>query len=792
MSHEDEIRIEYENALKRGVLSRSMEDILDNEKYESRETVFRELLFADYEYRLKTTGSQGFNDYLTRFPEYHHLIHEVVGEVQNYSCFAKKNIGRYSIVQKLPAGGMGIVYKATHPVLQKIVAVKVIREEFLADTEAVSRFFREIRAISNLDHPNVIKALDAGEDENKHPFLVMEWVDGKNLEQFATSHFRDAPHDVFDHGHSLQVSNYMLQTAHGLRYLFTNHLVHRDIKPSNLMLTENGMIKILDLGLSKLREHGDRPGTKHTVGGTWLGTPGFIAPEQLTNAADVDIRADIYSLGCTFYYLLFGNNYDINRPPTKLPGQVPASLKAVLEKMLALHPSGRYQSPVELIVDLEKYTNSSQTVRKSKTVVYALLIAVALLAAGVLYPVSTRNRPKPDVPETSVSPVSTTGGTRDELSSIHETSSRYASQIEAAVDLRYKGDQERALEQLFKIEERLRHVPESPDRAYLLSLSKAGRADCLFFNGLASSQFQEKTLLTLLGLYDAILTTPGEKAPDFEAEMLFKSAIVSSFIPLKSASSKERVNLAKDVLVRHGLDSHEYLTALLQLAEAMSSVLEDLVPVRHFAEQFDLNTDPLQLPHKLQELRLFALEYLIHRNANKQGPLLDSYLRSLSEILLRPFNDSATACYLNRYFDLAIRSCREEDHSRLVQYILRSRPEESRRAFLPEETIIAFYFSENRESGFAIYYPKDRTLSQRFSLPWKRSQIKEAIKKDEPLELHEELVELIRRDRSQNIPIQLSWNDSMCWPRFLRDGFTNEDWPFNASITIDEILGTLK
>ena len=199
----------------------------------------------------------------------------------------------YQLLAKLGEGGMGAVYKALHTKLQKVVAIKVLPAGRMNDPQAVQRFEREMQAVGRLSHPNIVGAHDAGEHEGTN-FLVMEHVAGIDLSELIRN---VGPLPIAD------ACELARQAAVGLQHAHEHDLVHRDIKPSNLMLAPDGQVKILDLGLARLHM-GNLPELTST--GQMMGTLDYIAPEQTGDAHDVDIRADIFSLGATLYKLLTG------------------------------------------------------------------------------------------------------------------------------------------------------------------------------------------------------------------------------------------------------------------------------------------------------------------------------------------------------------------------------------------------------------------------------------------------------------------------------------------------------
>lgn len=268
----------------------------------------------------------------------------------------------YRILAKLGQGGMGAVYKALHTRLEKIVAIKVLSVSLLSNAHAIDRFSREMKAIGRLEHPNLIRAHDAGEFEGRH-FLVMEYVNGVDLSELTRSLGRlPIP----------EACELIRQAALGLEYAHQQGLVHRDIKPSNLILSTDGQVKILDMGLALLN-HRDDPICELTSTGQIMGTVDYMAPEQGGDTHHVDIRADIYSLGATLCKLLTGQTPFANPAHTTLMQKltalatqqpvplrerrpdVPAALAEIVDGMLARLPERRYATPLAVAHALQPY-----------------------------------------------------------------------------------------------------------------------------------------------------------------------------------------------------------------------------------------------------------------------------------------------------------------------------------------------------------------------------------------------------------------------------------------------------
>jgi serine/threonine-protein kinase len=286
-------------------------------------------------------------------------------------------LGQYRILDQLGQGGMGRVFKAEHLAMKRLVALKVLAPKLIESERARELFLREVQAAAQLVHPNVVAAFDAGEADGRF-FLVLEFVDGPNLDQL-----------VRDQG-PLPVSlacEYIKQTATGLQAAHALGMVHRDIKPSNLLLqrwdrrqadstalTEQtpGLIKISDFGLARLHAPGaNLAATICVKQNTVMGTPDFLSPEQAHDLHSTDIRSDLYSLGCTFFYLLAGqvpfpsgtaieklirHSSEPLPPVTDFCSDVPAEVIDIIDRLQRKDPEERIQSPRELAEALEPFT----------------------------------------------------------------------------------------------------------------------------------------------------------------------------------------------------------------------------------------------------------------------------------------------------------------------------------------------------------------------------------------------------------------------------------------------------
>ncbi|MDE0865308.1 MAG: serine/threonine-protein kinase [Rubripirellula sp.] len=282
-------------------------------------------------------------------------------------------LGGYRILRLLGRGAMGAVYEAKQVSLDRLVALKTIRGRLAENPASLARFTREAYAAAQLTHHNVVQIYDFGEDAGRH-FFSMEWVRGGPLDRLIREKGTLEPR---------MAVAYTVQAARGLQFAHRHGMVHRDIKPANLLLTDDGVIKVADLGLVKIPDHGEidpehdpnlvvdlASGTEVTVQGTAVGTPAYMAPEQSIDAAAVDHRADIYSLGCTLFFMLAGRppfegtivsevtkQHAKTQPPNLIDvnRRVPDELQQIVSKAMAKHPDQRYESLVGMIGDLESY-----------------------------------------------------------------------------------------------------------------------------------------------------------------------------------------------------------------------------------------------------------------------------------------------------------------------------------------------------------------------------------------------------------------------------------------------------
>jgi serine/threonine protein kinase len=269
-------------------------------------------------------------------------------------------IGKYKVLERLGSGGCGTVYLCEHVLVQRKVAVKVLPTSRADNPAALGRFYREARAAGRLNHPNLVKCHDVDEENGLH-FLVLDYVDGTSLHELISRFGRlSVP----------RAANYIRQAALGLQAAHEAGLIHRDVKPANILLDRNGVIRVLDLGLARFFADEDDPLTLKYDENNVLGTADYVAPEQALNSHDVDIRADVYSLGATFYFLLVGHPpfpdgkapqkliwHQVKQPTPirRLRAEIPQKMATVLERMMAKDPAQRQQSPGEVAENLSAW-----------------------------------------------------------------------------------------------------------------------------------------------------------------------------------------------------------------------------------------------------------------------------------------------------------------------------------------------------------------------------------------------------------------------------------------------------
>lgn len=337
-----------------------------------RRAALTELLPLEIEYRRRAKQTVTIDELTRRFPKIDRQWLEAqltappdqtaihAGEETAAPVAVPPRLGDYRILSKLGGGGMGTVYRAVHERMGREVALKVLRPEIQSNPALIQRFDREVRAAARLTHPNIVTALDARQHEGLH-FLVTELVEGSDLDHYVR---REGPLSV------AQAVDVLRQAALGLAWAHAQGVVHRDIKPANLLLGKDGVVRILDMGLARIdaTDHTARAESGLTDTGVVIGTAAYMAPEQARDTRRADARSDIYSLGCTLYFLLTGRAVYSGSSPVDvilahvsqpvpalrtLDPKIPLSLDVLFQKMVAKDPADRVQSAADVVAKLD-------------------------------------------------------------------------------------------------------------------------------------------------------------------------------------------------------------------------------------------------------------------------------------------------------------------------------------------------------------------------------------------------------------------------------------------------------
>ena len=280
---------------------------------------------------------------------------------RDLASLREQQIPGYILSEKLGSGAGGAVYRAKQVSMNREVAIKLLHGRLAKNPEYLKRFVKEAHVAARCSHNNIVQAIDVGSAGGAH-YFVMELIQGKTIADFLKG-----SKPIFEEKEATEI---ILQIAQALEHAARRSLVHRDIKPSNIMLTAEGVAKLADLGLA--REATDQETIERERGLT-IGTPFYIAPEQIKGKDDIDSRADIYSLGATFYHMVTGrppfegaNVHEVIEkhlrepltPPDHLNHKLSSGVGEVIEIMMAKECKGRYQKPEDLVIDLECLLNN--------------------------------------------------------------------------------------------------------------------------------------------------------------------------------------------------------------------------------------------------------------------------------------------------------------------------------------------------------------------------------------------------------------------------------------------------
>jgi formylglycine-generating enzyme required for sulfatase activity len=299
-------------------------------------------------------------------------------------------LGNYVLQERIGAGGMGCVYKAEHVRMKRLVAVKLLSPDIIPSPEARARFQREVEAAARLSSPHIVAAFDAGE-AGGHDYLVMEYIEGCNLAEVVQ---RQGPLPM------PLAMNYVVQAARGLAHAHAAGIVHRDIKPANLLRDSLGTVKVLDMGLARVQELPMSGKGYLTGAATVMGTAAFMAPEQAADTRAADHRADIYSLGCTFFYLLTGQAlYEgqttmetlIAHRERPIPSlrefrpDCPPEVDSWFRTLVAKRPEQRPQTMEAVISDLERLSAHHKKLPRRAWLAGTLVALAACLLLAVAF-----------------------------------------------------------------------------------------------------------------------------------------------------------------------------------------------------------------------------------------------------------------------------------------------------------------------------------------------------------------------------------------------------------------------
>lgn len=301
-------------------------------------------------------------------------------------------LGSYKFLRKIGEGGMGKVYLAEHTALDRRCAIKVLPRSLMKDTSHLERFRLEARALAQLDHKNIVRIYDIGEERGV-PYIVMEYVEGRNLDALVAE---QGPQTAARAGH------FIGQAAAGLAHAHSRNLIHRDVKPSNLLLDRSNTVKLLDLGLARLTD--DETSLTRQFSEQTLGTTDYIAPEQAMDSHSADVRSDIYSLGCTLYFLLTGHPpfnqgniaarllaHQTKEPPSirdervKLGVEpVDADMISLCSKMMQKEPDDRYQTARDVFDAVSDWLKSRRSNAKASKSHISAVRALEASEAGTV------------------------------------------------------------------------------------------------------------------------------------------------------------------------------------------------------------------------------------------------------------------------------------------------------------------------------------------------------------------------------------------------------------------------
>lgn len=319
------------------------------------------------------------------------LLQSQLEDSKPASTVQQQQIPGYQILGKLGAGAMATVFKARQLSLDRIVAIKVLPSKHTNKPDFVQRFYAEGRAAAKLNHPNIVQAIDVGKAGDYH-YFVMEYVEGRTVFDDITANRRYTEKQALD---------IIIQIAKALNHAHQAGFIHRDVKPKNIMITKDGIAKLADMGLA--RAVTDREAAEAEQGKAF-GTPYYISPEQIRGQVNVDFRADIYSLGATFYHMVTGQvpfdgpnpsavmhkHLKANLvPPDHLNAQLSAGVSEIIEVCMAKNADQRYNSTADLLRDLEAVVQGNAPMQARKKFDLSSLALIEQSATPLSGPVQT-------------------------------------------------------------------------------------------------------------------------------------------------------------------------------------------------------------------------------------------------------------------------------------------------------------------------------------------------------------------------------------------------------------------